>query len=280
MFNPKEGKTLRLILQSSLLLLGCGSAVGFWISLSDRHEVITSVYFIADSQPLVVVPMASPTCRIQFLTKEERLTAPVLKLPPNAIKIPLPDLPAEEFENPVLYRNRYAIIRFDNHMTHDLVFYTAVWHLDYYQECQSIKLPTDRPITGIPSVVSSGFLVRVEVQDEKGDLLTGDYAPWDSLESLGPPHLPTVGDLKSDNYTTVALRAGEGIDLPMSILGRVICPQRGLKPGLYTIRATVSYAEAPYGDAKHVVSEPVNMRVTLEHMKAVETYFESRRRVK
>jgi hypothetical protein len=272
MFTPKDGKVSRIVFLCLSMLLSGGLVAVY--EFSSRPPLIATAPVIPDSPAPVPLPK-TPTCRIRFLTREERLTEPVLKPRPNSYTMPQPNLPQEEVENPVLYPNRYARIRFENHTAHDLAFYTHVSCLDDYEECWSIKLPTARPITGIPRLVSSGFLVKEEVHDEKGNLLTGDYSPEDSLQSLGPPHLPTAGDLASDRYTTVALRADEGIDLNMSILGRVVRPERGLKPGLYTVRAILSYAEAPNGEAKHIASEPVTVRVTEENIKAAEAFWAS-----
>ena len=46
-----------------------------------------------------------------------------------------------------------------------------------------------------------------------------------------------------------------------------------MKPGTYTVRATVSYAEAPSGETKRITSEPVTVTVTEEHIKAAEAYW-------
>jgi hypothetical protein len=61
----------------------------------------------------------------------------------------------------------------------------------------------------------------------------------------------------------------------MSILGRVTSRERGLKPGVYTVQITCSYAEAPDAAMKHFGSEPVKVSITEEHIKAAEVFWES-----
>jgi hypothetical protein len=45
--------------------------------------------------------------------------------------------------------------------------------------------------------------------------------------------------------------------------------------GTFTVRATVSYAEAPSGEKKSVTSEPVTVTVTADHIAAAEAYWKS-----
>jgi len=203
-------------------------------------------YWFFDREREAAYLANSPSCQIRILSRPERLA------PPSR-------LPAEQADNPVLFADQYAKVRFKNATNRFLTVYAFSFFPEWEPE---------------PSV-RHAFIVDVEVRGAHGSVLDDSYPPHDVLQSIVPPKVPPAAELLARNPPTFTLRPGEGIDLPISILGKVRNRQRGLKSGTYTVRATVSYAEAPNGETKRVTSEPVTVTVTEEDIKATEAYWAS-----
>jgi hypothetical protein len=195
--------------------------------------------------------------------------------------------PADQVDNPVLFQTRYARVRLDNTTGRPLMAF-AHGHpsaekpedLLARQESQIqrgsfsekekkhlrklIHNRPDAPSTVFPSVVE----VKIYGADGRAIEVMELYQ---SLHFGGT--VPTPEEIHRNNYPTVTLQPGESTEFRMSILGKLSHPRQGLKPGSYTVQATVSYAEAPSGETKHIVSEPVVVTVTEEHIKAAEAYW-------
>lgn len=211
--------------------------------------------FIRDGGGPQVVPV--PSSQIRFLSQDERLQPVHSVLPPNVYNVSahVPPLPVDQVNNPVLFANHFAVVRFRNDMDRPLLVF------DLGQ-----TLASERGL-------QHAFMVEVTVWDAGGNILDGDkfelnrYRPYALIAPLSPDVI------LSRHPKTFTLQPAEWTDLQMPILGNMSHPSRGLKPGTYTVRATVSYAEAPSGETKRVMSDPVTVRVTEEDIKAADAYW-------
>jgi hypothetical protein len=211
----------------------------------------------------------APTARIRFLSSEERLLQPPPPKRPDGWR-PLynvvdPVVPPSERDNPLICWEHVAVVRFENSTKLPLALY-------------SVRASAGTPDGDRPSI-QSAFLVTEEVRNIEGTVLTGIDPELRFMLSLGtPPEIPSPATLLARMPETFTLQPGEGVDLPISALGGAFYPSRVLAAGTYTLRASVSYAEAPSGETKQVISEPTSITVTAEQSKAAEAYYKARTR--
>lgn len=166
------------------------------------------LYMSRARNPIKPLPTA-PICAIHFLTADERAERP------------------RAADNPVLVPYDTAEVRFHNSSQGTI----EVYDLD--------RTPS------ATSQTRDAFIVGVEVRDAAGSILDGFDWEQDSIRSLVKTEIvPTTEWVLSKTRARYTVLPGGTVGLPMSILGRVTEPRRGLKPGAYTVRATVTYAEA------------------------------------
>lgn len=234
-------------------------------------------------------PAGPPTCRIEFLSPDERVRRQSLRTPPkppesfnlladNQSGHSLPTRPAPlwrvppatEADNPLLYNNNYAVVRFENPTGQPLGVYAIRGRGD--------KWP----------IIGDAFVVDVEIRNPSGKPTVKN--PLDMLRSvlvgppLEPPPVPPADELRQEPPPTFTIQPGEEVELPIRILNGLPAfampslrfrdnPAWRFPPGVYTVRATVSYAEAPGGEKREVVSDPVKVTVTAEQVKAAEAFW-------
>jgi hypothetical protein len=238
--TPFWTRTRALAVVATALCLG--GIAAYWFLVREREEV---------------KPVTGPTCRIVFLSPDERVRRANAPIETHSGLVPQPyQVPAEQADNPVLLAGNYAVARFENTTGRPLTLHIV-----------SLRLRLARS-------VEETAVVSVEVRDANGEVLKGFDPQWDYLLSTVDPEPP--GDLHVTMKDPVfTLQPGEGFDLRMSILGRVVTRARGLEPGTYTVRASVGYVDAADGQTKWVTSEPVTVTVTEEHIKAAEAFWQA-----
>lgn len=227
-----------------------------------------------------------PHCRIVFLEPEQRMKPDRLRgsyFHPVARESDRLLLP-EQVNNPVLFQDRFAIARLENAAPHQLGFYCVSmlwWPLDaeLRQALKSQALAIrdqrerDRALTnleemGTPSVRDIA-IADVEIRGADGEIIRPTTLHRSQIE----PRVPPAQELIANKRPAYFLQPGESIELPIPILGHLTNRQAGLKPGTYTVRAVLSYAEAPSGAAHRITSDPVAVTVTEEQIKAAEAYW-------
>ena len=166
---------------------------------------------------------------------------------------PLVPIPSDPPNNPLLHVDKLAVAQFRNTTGRPLTCY-------------------DLGQTFGPRSLASAFVVDVDVWDPQARKIEGWGAEIVVMQSF-VSRVPPADILLANNAQTFTLQPGEETELPMSLFSMVTHPRPGLQPGAYTVRATVSYAEAPSGEKKSVTSEPVTVTVTAEHIKAAEAYW-------
>lgn len=231
--------------------------------------------------------VGTPTCRIELLSRDERVrresmhTPPKLPEPPKspfgeALSPPATPLwrapPATQADNPLLYNSNYAVVRFENPTGQALSVYAIRGRGD--------KWP----------IIRDAFIVDVEVRDPAGTQVVSVIRSLQCCPNpLVYPVVPSVEELRQNPPPTFMIQPGEGVELPIPILDDLPAvltlplqaagiPAQPIKPGVYTVRATVSYAEAPSGEKREVVSEPVKVTVTAEHVKAAEAFWKTEKK--
>jgi hypothetical protein len=237
---------------------------------------------------------SEPICRIRLLTREERLHPDRAKphlVTTTEIEHPYPD---DQADNPVLLQDRFAVLLFENTTGRALHVYLHGWALveedpDALQQLRemgrvmvrqskfknelarqhALKL-IDAPRYAHPA--AGAFFVNVEVRGSDGEVIRVPEPP-SCLQFNSSP--PTAEQLRSGTYPTRTLKSGESIEFALPILGKLRDPERGLKPGSYTVRATVSCAEVPRGETRHITSEPVTVTVTEDDIRAAEAYWKA-----
>jgi len=167
---------------------------------------------------------------------------------------PIPDNPPN---NPLLHVGQIMVAKFKNTTGHLLTCFDGdyVWNGE----------------VGIARC----FIVDVEVWDGAGKLIGGGERELEVHRGFLPPAVPSADFVLANKHQTFTIQPGEEVELGMAIFSSVTHPRPGLQPGTYTLRATVSYAEAPSGEKKTVASELVPFQVTEAHIKAAEGYWEA-----
>lgn len=165
-------------------------------------------------------------------------------------------VPLEQADNPALLWEHYATVRFENTTDQPLVLYVLRW------------------VGGIgyDPIMENTAIVNVEVRDSAGQLVK---APSDPRFLQEPKQMPLLKILQDNNYPAFVLKPKQHVNLPMSVLGSWGIPRPGRDPVTYTLRATVSYIEAPSGETKRITSEPVTLTFTEAHFKARDAYWDS-----
>lgn len=221
------------------ILVVCLGFLAYWFFLRDRGG------------PQIV---ALPTSEIRFLNREERLRRDIPAIPSaNVVVFPTPQLLAEQVDNPVLFSDRFVVTRVQNGTAQPLQVYDL-----------GLSLETNRN-------VRHAFIVNVDAYDSNGKALEKIDPDLVMYISTNEPTVPTADVLLSRHPQTFTLQPNEAIELPMTLFGA----PRLLKPGTYTVRATVSYAEAPSGETKRITCEPVSITVTEDHIKAAKAHWAS-----
>lgn len=273
---------MKVLRKKQLILVGviASIAIAGWLSFRNNGqgeavEVISSV--------------APPTCSIRFLTHEERLKPePIWRHILDSHEAEWP-YPPEQVDNPVLFRNRYARVRFENTTGRVLVAYfhggssteeesraQAERQRDQIRHIRGIGVKQRAYLLSLienpPAARATIFPCVVEEAIFGADGKEIEVVELYQSQQFGG-RVPSATEIHANGYQTVSLQPGESVEFRMSILAKLIRPSVGLKPGTYTVRATVSYAEAPSGETKRVTSEPVTITVTEEHIKAAEAYW-------
>lgn len=224
----------------ALALLLIGGAVGLHL----RQE------------PQPVSAPAPVSCSVRLLSPAERRQHLQTALADQGS--PLHSLPGELADNPMVFFAGHAIVRIENATPAPLYFHS---------------LSRERTAI-IPGQV---FLREVELFDTAGQKLV--LAPETEKERItlladNPRRIPTAEELsRREKPSLYGLPGHTAIELPVNILDHWSQPQYGLKPGTYTARVTVSFAEAPSGEARQIVCEPVAVTVTEEQIKAAKAYW-------
>jgi len=157
-----------------------------------------------------------------------------------------------------------AVVRFENTTDHPLSLYVV-------QSMLSLFPPQPQP------TLRHTFIVEVEVRDPAGNVVE----VRDFTDSLVPFGVPPATELRSKATTVFVLQPGEWVEAPISLLGKlprsidppgVIHTGSPPGPGTYTVRAVVSYAEAPDGEKSTVTSDAVLVVVTEAHIKAAQAH--------
>jgi hypothetical protein len=257
----------------------CGILVAaYWLFNRGRGPTI--------EEPPSVAP---PTCHIRFLTREERLNPePRWRHILYYHEVDRP-YPVEQVDNPVLFQNRYARVRFEN--TTGRVLAAFAHARPSVEEDARVRLERQRAqihnLRGLSDKERAYLLQLLEIDQ---DVPTTTFPCAIDVAVYGADgkeievielyqsmffggRVPTAAEIHANAYPTVSLQPGDSIEFPISILGKLTSRERGLKPGAYTVRATVSYAEAPNGETKRVTSEPLTVAVTEDHIKAAEAYW-------
>lgn len=250
MFNDTRWKRIRQALFVTAAVSVC--LVGVWF-----------VFFHTSD---ISAPSVAMNCKIHFVTPTERVKRFQSTPRRTSTFSPLarPPVPNEEQDNPVLLAETFAVVRVQNPTANILSLY-------------AFSAPLHHPdqISSDPGI-ETAVLVEAEVHGADGVLLPGD-ALNTPVRSFADPRIPPAAELLARKPKSFHLAPQEEHEFPISLLGRVLTRERGLKPGTYTVRATVSYAEAPGGETKRITSEPVTVTVTEEHIKAAEAYWAAAR---
>jgi hypothetical protein len=238
------------------------------------------------AQPVV----AEPICSIRFLTTEERLSIANRLLETGEIEEPFP---MSQVDNPVLHPGRCAVVQFQNVTAQPITVYSLhEWPVDpdvlksnnemaiairngtahtfgnARRKAHLLKSLENAPS---PPSIRTAFVVDEEIRDVNGNVVQ----VYDLSQSIVfPGHkVPPAVDLLARNPLSFTIEPGGVVELPVSILGKFRRRSDGLVSGSYTMRATISYAEAPSGETRRITSEPVTITVTEEHIKAAEAYW-------
>jgi hypothetical protein len=270
----------------------CGSAV----SKPDTLYVESASEFTEAPKQIEPQRTGEPTCCIRFLTCEERLHPDPNKprlTSAEEIEHPYPD---DAVDNPVLLQDRFAVLRFENTTGRPIHAYLHGWEtieedadtLRAVQEMERTVImkrtfrnerarhhalkSLDSPRHAHPA--EGAFAASAELQSSDGEVFrVPEKYMAGCLQFNNSP--PTPAEFRSHQYPTRTVQTGETIELKVSILGILRNRETGLKPGAYTVRVMVTYAEAPSGETKRLTSEPVAVTVTEEHIKAAEAYWEA-----
>jgi hypothetical protein len=243
------------------------------------------------------VPPDEPTCRIRFLTHEERLhPGREWRHPFDSHEAELP-FPPEEVENPALFYSRFVRVRFENTTGRVLSLYGPAKpdpagsqatldeqrqrlraQLDEFgnmsEKVKQYQLSLFEPGMALHPATSC-FLVAFEVFGADGRLIQ-PVERDQMIQSLVFTDVvfPSAAEYQAGGYLANDLQTGEAVELRInSVFGKLTHDQ--IKPGTYTVRATMSYAEAPSGETKRVTSEPVTVTVTAEHLKAADAHWKA-----
>ena len=292
-FRKQTGRIARVgFAISAAFAVCCGSGA------PDRGEAgnSSSSEFVTRPKPPDLRDASEPTCRIRFLTREERLhpdPANPRLVPPEEIEHPYPE---DQADNPVLLQNRFAVLRFDNTTGRAVHAYLHGWEameedVDTLRDVREmeravIKMRTfksekarqhalkslDAPRHSHPA--QGAFTTHVELQSSDGVIIrVPDHYAAGCLQFSNWP--PQAEHFRSGLHPTRTVQPGECVELHLSIFEPLRHQKDGLRPGVYTVRTTVAYAEAPGGETKRLTSDPVTVTVTEEHIKAAEVYREA-----
>ena len=187
----------------------------------------------------------APKCTIRWLTPEERV-----KESRRTIR-GFPPPPMDQKDNPLLYSEWFAVLRFENKGSAPLTVYDI--HV------------------GGGKRLRDAFIVDVEVRAPTPDLVP-TKPEFTNIHSILPPTVPSQSRLLADPPPTLTFAPGDGVDLQVSILGNWHVAD-WLKPGVYTTRFTISYAMAPTGEKREITTEPVKVTVTEDNIKAAKEYW-------
>lgn len=241
--------TIGVVLALAALALIASGAV-LWLMNREREPST----LVAHTEPRTVF---LPTCTVRWLTPEERLAAS--HPPPDRFGGRLPPPPADQKDNPLLYSNWFAVIRIENKTTETLRFFD---------------------FSGRGTRFLDAVIIKTEVRDQRGDVLNypSSYYALSSGSNVDPV-VPPASHLLAEPRPTLALSPGEATELSVSILSNYHHPEWGLiKPGTYTTRFTISYAEAPHGTAQRITLDPVTVTVTEDNIKACKAYWNTWRK--
>jgi hypothetical protein len=247
---------------------------------------------VEPSRPPEARYTSEPTWRIRLLTREERLHPdPARPRLTSATEIEHP-YSDDQTDNPVLLQDRFAVGRFENTTGRALhVYLHDGWARieedpDAMRQLRELELKVlaqrrfkservrqhalkalDAPRYTHPA--EGAFALEVEVCGSDGEVIRVPEPPQCVQFNSSPP---TAAELRSGLYPTRTVQPGEQIEFKLPILGKLRDRDRGLKPGTYTVRVTVSYAEAPTGETRRVTSESVIVTVTEDDIRAAEAY--------
>lgn len=262
----------------ALLLCTLGLTLGsvYWLVIRER----------ASPEKRVTVP---PTCRLRLLSEAERLAPDEAwrdTIDPCEIDHPYP--PAQ-VENPILFQSRFARVQLQNTTGQPLVVFAHSRPATPQETEQSLATQRDQiqHLRGCSERMKEHYLGLVTGRFDRHpatacflveERLTGaekkETDASDFCQSAVFGHaIPSAAEIHANDHPTVSLQPGETIEFRFSILSSLSRSRSSFKPGTYTVRAAVSYAEAPSGETKQVTSEPLTVIVAEEHIKAAEAYW-------
>ncbi len=231
---------------------------------------------------------AEPSCRIRFLTREERLNPERMwRHPVDAHEAERP-YPPGEVDNPILFKMRFARVLFENTTDRILSVYGPGKpspddtggdraEREFLNEKQGMServkeylLSCLEPVSGLHPAYCC-LRVDVEVFGSDGKLIEPKPEIWECIQFSGI-EFPSPAEYQAGGYLAHELQPGEVIELRMPSLFGQLRPSQ-ITPGTYTVRAVVVYAEAPSGETKRVTSEPVAVTITAGHLKSAEAHW-------
>lgn len=217
--------------------------------------VVVVLHFRPEPQPMRDPPTVS--CSVRLLSPDERRQhLHAAQTHPGSTLRSLPDKLAD---NPMVFFSDHAVVRIENTTPAPLHVHALTG-------------------TCVPSTPGGVFRLDVALFDANEQKLSlTPEEEWDRISVLSdnPPSVPTTDELSQRKQPmTYELPAHTAIELPVDILSHWSNPRYGLKPGTYTARVTVSFAESPSGTARHIVCEPVTVTVTEEQIKAAKAYWD------
>lgn len=286
--NHRKWLKVRLFMLTGLTV-GAVLVGSYWLLVRDRRVPPST------DTGEHVPPTLDVSCRVRFLEPAERLQAINDFLATGERKA----FPADQSANPVLHSDRYAVVRVENLTREALYLFSLDQDLVEAHEMNREQAALMRSVVaraaGTPNgehtrryyeplikqleapflrTLTSAFAVEEESRAADGAIVVFSSRDLLMLSQCRTPRVPSAEDLLGSSHTvTFTMQPGEGIDLPIYVLGRRRHDTSRLVPGAYTVRAAVSYALAPSGEARRITSEPVTVTVTEEHIRAAEAYW-------
>jgi len=157
----------------------------------------------------------------------------------------VPLIPLEQADNPILLTHTYARVVVRNPTSRDCTL-IAFRHPDGNLNPEYMKC----------------FVIDPVIHDAAGN----EVPPGERLSmSSRTERVPPFGAaLKAENLPTFNLTAGGSFVLPLEVLNGHT--GRNLRPGSFTIRARVTYADARDGEARVLTTDPITIEVTQQHI--------------
>lgn len=269
-----------------------------WVLLAATGAVaaalVASAFRPKDNQPAHSRAEPQPVCwSVRFLSHQERLhPEPQWHHPVDAHEAVRP-YPAEQVDNPVLFATRYVRARLENTTGAPLAVFARAIPVPEAESRQheEQQRETIRNMRGVHGEEKAYLLSLLGTHAPRGysaalcseleELVTdANGAEVGHVAGSRWPRpgnaLGSADEIRTGGYATHIIEPGQIIEFRMSVLGHGLSSAANIpKPGTYTVRAVLSYAEAPSGETRRVTSDPVTVTVTEEHIRAAEAYWAS-----